>query len=119
MNRLLQLAAALLLTGAFAHAQLQPPPYQPAPQNKSNKKDKPQREDVEWIWQYTPADNDKDGRENDLVQDTHFRPFLEQFFTAPQTFWGTPINGQYRSLPSTVLDFLTVPDKVLADDNRY
>ena len=48
-----------------------------------------------------------------------FRPFLDQFLTAPQTFWGSPINGKYRSLASTALDHLTVPGSVLADDNRY
>ncbi|HUD23318.1 MAG TPA: hypothetical protein VMQ60_10795 [Acidobacteriaceae bacterium] len=106
MRRLLQLALALLLVTTLAPAQ-------------AGKKPKPAREDVEWIWQYTPDDVDKDGRENDLVQDDRFRPFLDQFLTAPQTFWGTPLNGKYRSLASTALDHLTVPDKVLADDNRY
>ena len=117
MSPILKLATAFLLTTTLAYAQTQPP--QPPPQTRSNKKEKPQREDVEWIWQYTPAPPDKDGRENDLVQDPRFRPFLEQFLTAPQTFWGIPINGRYRSLPNTALDHLTVPGKVLADDNRY
>jgi hypothetical protein len=111
MNRLLQLATALLLTTTLAPAQFHSP--------QVNKKEKPQREDVEWIWQYTPAPPDKDGRENDLIQDPHFRPFLEQFLTAPQTFWGTPIDGRYRSLANTALDHLSVPGKVLADENRY
>ncbi len=74
---------------------------------------------MEWIWQYTPDAVNKDGRENDLVQDPHFVPFLEQFLTAPQSFWGTPVEGRYRSLANTALDHLTVPDKVVADDNRY
>ena len=78
MSRLLQLATALLLTTTLAHAQIQPPPP-PAPQTRPNKKEKPAREDVEWIWQYTPTDTDKDGRENDLVQDLRFRPFLCTF----------------------------------------
>jgi hypothetical protein len=121
MNRLLQLAAALLLTTTLAHAQTQPINPAPQPQTRPNKKEKPQREreDVEWIWQYTPDDVNKDGRENDLVQDPRFMPFLEQFLTAPQSFWGFPINGRYRSLPNTALDHLTVPGKVLADENRY
>jgi hypothetical protein len=106
MRRLLQLAVALLLITTLAPAQ-------------TGKKPKPAHEDVEWIWQYTPDDVDKAGRENDLVQDDRFRPFLDQFLTAPQTFWGTPINGKYRSLASTALDHLTVPGSVLADDNRY
>ncbi len=108
MSRLLQLAIGLLLTATFA------PTLAAAP-----KKDKPVREDVEWIWQYTPDDANKDGRENDLVQDIRFKPLLDQYLTAPQTFWGQPIAGRYRSLASTALDHLSVPDKVLADDNRY
>jgi hypothetical protein len=119
MNRLLQLAAAIFLTTTLAHAQIQPPPPQPAPQGKPNKKEKPQREDVEWLWQYTPDATNKEGRENDLVTDLRFKPFLDQFLTTPQTFWGIPIDGHYRSLANTALDHLTVPDKVLADENRY
>jgi hypothetical protein len=106
MRRLLQFAIALLLMTTLAPAQ-------------AVKKPKPAPEDVEWIWQYTPDDTNKQGRENDLVQDDHFRPFLDQFLTAPQTFWGTPINSKYRSLASTALDHLTVPGSVLADDDRY
>ncbi|WP_433982935.1 hypothetical protein RBB78_13750 [Tunturiibacter empetritectus] len=59
-----------------------------------------------------------DGRETQLVLDTRFRPFLAQYLTAPQTFWGSPKTG-YKPLDETALDFLSVPDKVLADDNRY
>jgi len=106
MRLLLQLAAALLLLTTLAPAQAVRKP-RPAPEN------------VEWIWQYTPDDTNKQGRENDLVQDERFRPFLDQFLTAPQTFWGAPVNGKYRSLASTALDHLTVPGSVLADDNRY
>jgi len=81
------------------------------------KKDKKQpREDVEWLWQYSPPP--ADGRETDLVLDPRFRPFLAQYFTTPQTFWGNPKSG-YKPLSDTVLDFLSVPDKVLSDDNRY
>jgi len=106
MRLLLQLAAALLLLTTLAPAQAVRKP-RPAPEN------------VEWIWQYTPDDTNKQGRENDLVQDERFRPFLDQFLTAPQTFWGAPVNGKYRSLASTALDHLTVPGSVLADENRY
>ena len=106
MRRLLQLAIALLLVTALAPAQ-------------PGKKPKPAPENVEWIWQYTPDAANKDGRENDLLQDDRFRPFLDQFLTAPQSFWGVPVAGRYRSLASTALDHLTVPDKVLADENRY
>ena len=81
------------------------------------KKDKKQpKENVEWMWQYSPPP--ADGRENQLVLDPRFRPFLAQYLTAPQTFWGSPKTG-YKPLSETALDFLSVPDKVLADDNRY
>jgi hypothetical protein len=113
MNRLLQLAVFLLLTLA--------PPLALSQLHSSNfaAKEKPVREDVEWLWQYTPDKDNPDGRENDLVQDLRFRPFVAQFLTTPQTFWGQPVNGKYRSLASTALDHLSVPDKVSADENRY
>ena len=106
MRRLLQLAAAVLLMTTLAPAQ-------------AVKKPKPAPENVEWIWQYTPDDTNKQGRENDLLQDDRFRPFLDQFLTAPQTFWGNPVNGKYKPLSDAALDHLTVPGSVLADDNRY
>ena len=70
MSRLLQLAAFLLLTATLApalHAQPKP------------RKEKPAREDVEWIWQYTPDDTNKEGRENDLVQDLRLQPSWSSF----------------------------------------
>jgi hypothetical protein len=109
MRLLLQLGTTLLLAATFA------PPLTAS----AAPKPRPQREDVEWIWQYTPDDTHKEGRENDLAQDLRFLPLLQQFFTAPQTFWGQPINGRYRSLASTALDHLSVPDRVVADENRY
>jgi hypothetical protein len=118
--RHLQFVAALLsLTFAAgeAHAQI-PTPGPPPPQTSSPpiKKDKKQpKEDVEWLWQYGPPP--PDGRETELVLDMRFRPFLAQFLTTPQTFWGNPKTG-YKPLDETALDFLSVPDKVLADDNR-
>jgi hypothetical protein len=99
------LSLCFFLAPTFAHA---------AP-----KKERPAPENVEWIWQYTPDATDPIGRENDLVQDARFVPFLQQYFTTPQTFWGFPIGGRYRSLWNTALDHLTVPGKVLTDDNRY
>ena len=80
------------------------------------KEKKPPKENVEWLWQYGPPPSD--GRENQLVLDPRFRPFLAQYLTAPQTFWGSQKAG-YKSLADTALDFLSVPDKVIADDNRY
>lgn len=111
MNRLLQLASAFLLAAILVPAH--------GFAARAPKPEKPQPENVEWLWQYTPDEVNKDGRENELVQDLRFRPFLEQFLTAPQTFWGQPVNGKYPSLAETALVHLTVPGKVIADDNRY
>ncbi len=74
------------------------------------------KENLEWLWQYGPPP--PEGRENQLVLDPRFRPFLAQYLSAPQTFWGSPKTG-YKPLAETALDFLSIPDKVLADDNRY
>jgi hypothetical protein len=111
------LALAPLLVANAAHAQLQTPP---PPAAKADRKSKTPAENIEWMWQYSPADkNDHEGRENELLQDQRFRPMIDRNFTAPQSFWGQPIVGRYRSLSSTVLDFLSIPDKVLADEDRY
>jgi len=108
MRRLLQLAALLLtMVSVAASAQLVSPKV---------KKEKKHKENVEWLWQYGPPP--ADGRENALVLDPRFRPFLAQYLTAPQTFWGSEKTG-YKPLAETALDFLSVPDKVIADDNRY
>jgi hypothetical protein len=85
-----------------------------SPQSKKDKKQP--KENIEWLWQYSPPP--ADGRENELLRDPRFIPFLEQYFTTPQTFWGSPKTG-YKPLSDAVLDYLSVPDKVLADDNRY
>jgi hypothetical protein len=123
MRRTLQLATIILLTvGAKAYAQisssLSPVPQDAPPLVSSQtKKDKKlPKENVEWLWQYGPPP--ADGRENALVLDQRFRPFLAQYLTAPQSFWGDRKTG-YKPLSETALDFLSVPDKVIADDNRY
>jgi len=106
MKAALQFAAVVLIaaTGTTARADL------------FHRKPGPPKSNVQWLWQYsTPAPN---GRENALVLDQRFRPFLAQYFTAPQTFWGSAKTG-YKPLAATVLDFVSVPDKVLTDDNRY
>ncbi len=106
MRRTFQLAVIALLFAATAtHAQI-----------FKHKEDKQPKENFQWLWQYGPPP--PDGRENQLVLDTRFRPLLAQEFTAPQTFWGNPKTG-YKSLAETALDFLSMPDKVIADDNRY
>jgi hypothetical protein len=119
MRRTLQIAVtALLFAATVSHAQIPtpgpPPPQTSLPQIKKDKKQP--KENVEWLWQYSPPP--PEGRENELVLDLRFRPFLAQELTAPQTFWGNPRTG-YKTLAETALDFLSVPDKVLADNNRY
>ncbi len=113
MPRLLQLALLLTLA-APAGAQFHLPGSK-----HTDRPDRPRKSDLEWLWQYGPSDSAKDGRENDLVQDLRFRPLLAQYLTAPQSFWGMATNGHYRALADTALDYLSVPDRVLADDNRY
>ncbi len=106
MRRHLQLAVTfLLITGAVATSA----------QIFKHKEKKP-KENVEWLWQYGPPP--AEGRENALVLDPRFRPFLAQYLTAPQTFWG-PAKSQAKTLADTALDFLSVPGKVIADQNRY
>jgi hypothetical protein len=113
MKCILQLAAALLLTTTLAYAQ------PPAPQTgKQNKQPRRQHEDIEWLWQYTPADRDVDGRENELVQNDRFMPMLQDNFAAPQSFFGVQ-GTKFKPISDTILDFLTVPGKVLQDDHRY
>lgn len=82
------------------------------------KQDKKQHthSDVEWMWQYGPPP--ADGRENDLIQDARFYPFLKQNLTAPQSFWGVQ-GTKYKPLPDMAMDFLSVPGKVIAEDDRY
>ncbi len=114
-------AGALLLV-AFAaipaRAQLLGEPPLP---DKKEKKQKQRGADLEWMWQYSPPP--ADGRERELLEDPNFRPFLDKYFTAPQSFWGPkptdPKAPVHKSLADTVYDFLAVPGKVIADENRY
>jgi hypothetical protein len=102
MLRMIQLAAAALMlsTAASAHAQLH------------LKHDKPQVEDLSWMWQYTaPAPA---GNESALLRDAHFKALLVQHLTAPQTFW-----SKGKSLADTALEYLGQPRSVVADENRY
>jgi hypothetical protein len=95
------LALSCALTGLAKAQLLGEPPIPP----KNSKKMKRPKSDVEWLWQYSPPP--VEGREHDLIQDPHFLPFLQQNFTAPQSFWGLQAEGQ------------RIPGKVIADQNRY
>lgn len=107
----LGILAALAST---ASAQLiAPAPIPSKPEIKKQRK--APRENIEWLWQYSPPP--EDGREHELIQDPEYRPFLEHFFAAPQSFWGPEFPR--KSLPDTIEDFLAVPGKVIADDERY
>ncbi len=117
------LLGALLLGaggGLLAHAQLLSEPPLPARQKEKKQKQRGGA-DLEWMWQYSPPP--ADGREHELIQDPNYRDFLTIYFVQPQSFWGSttldPRDPRRKTLPDTVDDFLTVPGKVLADDNRY
>ena len=117
-----QLALALgLLLGfgycADARGQLLGPPPIPSKKEVHGKKINRRSSDAEWLWQYSPPPFD--GRENDLIRDSHFLPFLSEYLTAPQSFWGPQTDGQRKTLAQTAYDFLAVPGKVVADENRY
>src|ERR1700722_5509872 len=120
-NRNASRLTLLLLLASFAtvsvHAQLQTEPPLPTKQKKE-KKQKGQGADLEWMWQYSPdPPKNPDGREHDLIQDPNYRAFLNEYFTAPQSFWGSttldPRDTKRKSLLDTVDDFLTIPCKVL------
>lgn len=100
MRCTLQLAAAVLLP-TMVHAQI---PW---------KHEKPQVEDLSWIWQYTQSDPTR-SQENALLSDPHFKPFLEKNLTAPQSFW-----DKRKPLSQVAMEFLGVPGDVIGDDNRY
>jgi hypothetical protein len=104
-------AALLAFAATAASAQFHFPGTRDA-----NKHDRKQRSDAEWMWQYGPPP--ADGRENQLIQDARFYPFLKQNLTAPQSFWGVQ-GTKYKPLPDVAMDFLSVPGKVTADDDRY
>ena len=116
---------ALVCAAPIVQAQLQTEPPLPTRQKDDKKKQKPRPADLEWMWQYSPSTSPPlpEGREHELIQDPNYHDFLAQYFTAPQSFWGSttldPRNTRRKSLADTVDDFLTVPGKVVADDNRY
>ena len=114
-----KLAVVVMLCGSCvaAKAQLLGEPPIPGKEESRGKKSKRQRGDAEWLWQYSPPP--AEGRENDLIRDPHFLPFLQQYLTGPQSFWGPQQDGQRKTLAQTAYDFLAVPGKVIADDNRY
>ena len=104
-------------TTCVARAQLLGEPPIPPKDSSKPRKNKQGRQDAEWLWQYSPPP--ADGREHELIQDPHFLPFLQQNFTAPQSFWGPQGEGQRKTLAQTAYDFLAIPGKVIADQNRY
>lgn len=103
--------ALLALTATVACALLHSPQI-----DGMKKHDSKQRSDAEWMWQYGPPP--ADGRENDLIQDVRFHPFLVQNLTAPQSFWGVQ-GTRYKPLADAAMDFLSVPGKVIAEEDRY
>ncbi len=111
MERVVCAAALLAVMAGAAHAQ-----FHSSQVDGIRKRDKKHYSDAEWMWQYGPPP--VDGRENDLIQDAKFRPFLTQNLVAPQSFWGVQ-GTRYKPLADTAMDFLSVPGKVIADEDRY
>ena len=114
---------AALLFAALApalHAQLIGEPAIPR-SDKKEKQSKKRAANLEWMYQYSPPP--AEGRENELIQDPNFRPFLDQYLTAPQSFWGPnptdPKAPTHKSLADTAYDFLVIPDRVAFDQERY
>ncbi|HWZ51073.1 MAG TPA: hypothetical protein VNW54_06385 [Granulicella sp.] len=91
---------------------------QSAPPEPHEKHEKRPHSNIEWLWQYSPSAQRPNGDEHALIQDSRFVPFLNQNLTAPQSFWGVQ-GTKYKPLADTAFDFLSVPGKVIADDNRY
>ena len=121
MTRPLKLATFTLVAASAlcvpATAQLLGQPQIPERDPARVKKAKQRAIDAEWMWQYGPPP--EGGRENELIQDPHFQPFLTQNLIAPQSFWGPQKDGARKTLAETAYDFLTIPGKVIADRNRY
>ena len=102
MRCTLQLAAAVLLPTMVTGLQAQLP----------WKRDKPQMEDLSWMWQYTQPDM---ARSQDVfLEDPHLKPFLEKNLKATQSFW-----DKNKPLSQVAMEFLGVPGDVIGDDNRY
>jgi len=102
MHRSFKLAAVfLLVTGPAANrAQIH------------LKQDKPQVEDLQWLWQYTkPAPN---GQKTALLADSRFTELLQDELKAPQTFWGNGI-----PLSEVAAAFLSGEGQVESRANRY
>ena len=104
MRHYLQLAALTLLTTTLAHAQFHMP--------QLSHKEKDKAEDVSWLAPY--ANPAPDGRSEELLRDQRLRPFLRDHLTAPQIFW-----NENEPLFETILEFLSQPNQVILDDNRY
>src|ERR1700733_4098986 len=104
MRHYLQLATLTLPPATMA------PPQFHMPQPSHKEKDK--GEDVSWLAPY--ANPAPDGRGNDLIHDQRLRPFLREHLTAPQIFW-----NENEPLFETILEFLSQPNQVILDDNRF
>lgn len=76
------------------------------------KQNKPQVEDLSWMWLYTRPEPTGNG--SALLSDTRFKPLLAAHLTAPQTFW-----SKGKSLPDTIVEYLGQSPTVTSDSNRY
>jgi len=116
MRTTLHLAAAVLLTATYAHAQnntpdrlIAPPPRHPARHPPAP------GADLQYLWQYThPSPL---GEANNLRVDARFQSFLRNSFPQPQSMWGPPNSSE--PLATIIPLFLTQYGTVTATDNRY
>jgi hypothetical protein len=114
MHKLLQLAAAVVLTGAATtHAQITNPDTLVAPPPRNPARTAPRETpDLQWLWQFAkPAPL---GNKLALIEDPRFTALLRDNLTAPQAFWGTGL-----PLSDAAQTFLAGEGDVAATDNRY
>jgi hypothetical protein len=116
MRTTLHLAAAVLLTATYAHAQNNTPDrlIAPPPRNPAIHRPAP-ADDLQYLWQYThPSPL---GEANNLRVDARFQSFLRNSFPQPQSMWGPPNSSE--PLATIIPLFLTQYGTVTATDNRY
>lgn len=117
MRICLHLAAALLLTGASAHAQVSSPDKLIAPPPAPQQHQQPKAtDDLQWLWQY--ARPEPIGSAGDLRLDARFQSLLLRNFRQPQSMWGN--DPEHRpSLPTVIPLFVLKYGAVTAEQNRY
>ena len=118
MRTLLQLAAAIALTGATAlHAQITNPDklVAPPPRNPADHRLIPTDDNLQWLWSFTKPE--PNGRPIDLRLDARFQAMLTREFPQPQALWGP--DAAHPPLATIIPLFLSDHGVVTAERNRY